>query len=286
MRDNGGVVHPAIKVKYMFEDNRWLQVKDFIKKNEQLIKVPNACLMTSREAKNQQFGEAIWIKKKDFSDVRAVMLSVWLMQEIRKKEQSFYWPWISILPKASNHPYFHTEEDMACLEGTYFLKDLRPRKEAYANDFKILSEMAGFDFSLDEYMYATVINSTRAFLCRITNELFFCPVSDMRNHCPGFDHLPLEKEEEKTGYHVTTTRAIEAEEQLPICYGDMHNALLYMKEGFHFVEPADHNVTQITLHLNEQVPHLDEKANMVAFNSYAFDGCRMNFNPTGDDNVD
>ena len=53
MRDNGGVVHPAIKVKYMFEDNRWLQAKDFIKKNEQLIKVPNACLMTSREAKNQ-----------------------------------------------------------------------------------------------------------------------------------------------------------------------------------------------------------------------------------------
>ena len=47
VRDNGGIVHPAIRVKFMFAENRWLQVKDSVKKNEQLINIPNACIMSS-----------------------------------------------------------------------------------------------------------------------------------------------------------------------------------------------------------------------------------------------
>ena len=112
------------------------------------------------------------------------------MEEIRKKEQSFYWPWISILPTQHSHPLMHAEEDMAYLEGTYFLKTLRLRKEALANEFKVLSELPGFDFTMDEWLYASVINTTRAFLDGVTRELFFCPVSDMRNHIPDFYHLP------------------------------------------------------------------------------------------------
>ena len=73
---------------------------------------------------------------------------------------------------------------------------------------------------------------------------------------------------------MTATRAIEAEEQLPICYGDLNNSILYLKDGLHFWQTDNLNVTEINLWLNDWVSHHEEKSKMVNFVHWKFDACR------------
>lgn len=115
-------------------------------------------------------------------------LGTYLMQERRKeaKDREFE-PFLDILPKECvDFPIFFTEDQLAYLAGSPFLKLIEEKKEDIKSDYDLIcKEVPDFaQFNLTEYSEVRMMTCSRIFGITVDGVKTdgFVPYADMLNH--------------------------------------------------------------------------------------------------------
>lgn len=114
-------------------------------------------------------------------------LTTYVLQEMEKGADSFYFPFIDILPKSFDcFPIFFTDDDKEWLKGSPFLDQVEEKIEDIKQDYKMICdfvpEYAWFDFT--NFCEIRMMVSSRIFGMNIDGVKTdgFVPMADMLNH--------------------------------------------------------------------------------------------------------
>jgi histone-lysine N-methyltransferase SETD3 len=114
-------------------------------------------------------------------------LTTYILQEEEIGSDSFYWPFIDILPKSfENFPIFFSEEEKQELEGSPFLKQVEEKIEDIQKDYTTICdyvpEYGKYDFK--HFSEIRMMVSSRIFGMNIEGIKTdgFVPMADMLNH--------------------------------------------------------------------------------------------------------
>lgn len=94
-------------------------------------------------------------------------LSLFLIEERWKGEESFWYPYLESLPKSlDSMPIFYSEEELGLLKGSPFLRKIANKKNELFKDYTLLADnIEEFKqrVEFEEYAYFRCISSSRVF---------------------------------------------------------------------------------------------------------------------------
>jgi histone-lysine N-methyltransferase SETD3 len=155
-----------------------------INKNELVLSIPRACIMTTSDAKNSAMGKELVAAKCQLGHVHS-WLAVYLLQE-RRNSGSFYAPYINSLPRTySNVPLFYTPSEIAELKGCLVVDMISFILRSIKADYDLLQKtLSDFPFTLKDFIWARVAVISRLFSMPAIKEEGLVPLADMLNHKP------------------------------------------------------------------------------------------------------
>ncbi|KAI8875039.1 SET domain-containing protein [Backusella circina FSU 941] len=121
-----------------------------------------------------------------------IVLSIFLAQEKKREKESFYWPYIQILPETIMTPLYFDESDMNYIKNTNLELATKERKSNLMEEYKeAVRNLTQNDISWDEFLWAYTVYSSRAFpytlidpTSKSNSEVLF-PLVDALNHKPN-----------------------------------------------------------------------------------------------------
>lgn len=263
---------------------RWLEATNHVEPGGLLIRIPSTHLITTRTARAAHFVKDIFFKAtEDGLDTRlpnatedsaAVML--FLLAELSKAQDSFWYPWFQSLPK-----YFATPltvdadlvDDM--LDGTPVLpfaqilrSELRELYDEWFVPYALNTYPKVFDANLcsfDFFLYAHAVFESRAFI--IDGVTVLAPFADMANHAPRESAAcnarvrgwVMEEAPEDLGLELYAGDCdINVGEEVRICYGSLANWELLVHFGFVDLAPNPDDSIVVQLEAGEDDDPKDE----------------------------
>ena len=128
-------VHAARKIKVLNDLLSLSYNNHLLKAKDEILYIPNSHLISLEMAKQTSVGMKIIENQVDLLSPKHSFLSTFLLQE-RKDLTSFWKPYLDILPSDFDTvPIFFSEEDLAWLEGSPFLEQVKEKKFDIKKDY-------------------------------------------------------------------------------------------------------------------------------------------------------
>ena len=172
------------------------------------------------------------------------------------KFDSFWKPYIDILPTSyDNFPLFYTEE-LKQLKGSFVVEVILSRKLSLEEEFKNIQKhlpVFGKKITFDEYRWATIAVTSRTYGVTINkkiNDSIIVPMADMFNHINVPSAIWNFNDEKKsfvvtsdtlmkTGDEVFESYGLKSNSQFLVNYGFTLENNEYMNSAVLFIKPTD-----------------------------------------------
>jgi len=222
-----------LKKVYLDPEQRILRTRRNIKKGETVLTVPPNLFMSTVLARADS--KVVQILEKEMDLGTHSLISIYMLEEIKNKESTFWQPYINVLPQRYNDiPIFWDEAESSELQGDALSRYHR-RSQTLKNDYdKICKVCPGFadTASLEEFMWARTAVITRTFGLKVNDvkittnlPIDFLMHANQPDTTWGYDQT-------KGCYHITATRDIPKNKFLTITYGKKANARFLVNYGF------------------------------------------------------
>ena len=258
--------HTRLEMIYYSEGYRGVHSSTFIRKGETLLYIPLKFIMTLEDAKATKIGKQLEASRLRMISPKHSFISQLLLREKHKGSESFYKPYIDILPATCpSFPVFYSPEDRSWLEGSPFLEQIMEKIEDIKKDYDAICDVAPdmAQYTIEEYTWARMTICSRIFGIEIgdikTDGLV--PYADMLNH----------RRPRQTDWSYSNKRRgfiIEALEDIPRgatvmdSYGKKCNSRFLLNYGF-YLENNDANEYPFNFVLDEKDPHVGAKRNLI-----------------------
>lgn len=258
---DGGALFPKLYLQYYSDEHRGCHSLTKIPPDDVILFVPHKYVMTSDKAKASAIGKAILSSTVELRSKHSYLAS-YLLQEKHRGKESFWFPYINVLPHAyKTMPIFFHENMLAELQGSFSLRKIADRidnlRREYDNIRKAVPEFA--KFTHEEFVWARLVVITRIFGLVIDGSKTdgLAPYADMLNH-----KVPKETswtfDDNRGGMIITSLRTIQRGEQVYDSYGRKCNSRFFVNYGFALDDNID-NEAVIRLELAQDDPHLQTK---------------------------
>lgn len=212
-----------------------------MKAQEAFIRIPRKVMMTSTQAIASDLGKYL---KSDqmFGTMPNLMLAIFLMFESLNPD-SFWKPYIDVLPRDFNLPLFFSTEELAHLEGspTYYdvLKTQKQTLRQYVLTHKLLGAKASHlklpPFTFRDFRWAVGVLMTRQNSIPAKSD----PKLQVLTLIPGWDFCNFRDGQLTTHFNDDldasesfTMGPVKAGQQIFIYYGNRPNSKLFLFSGF------------------------------------------------------
>lgn len=247
-----GAKFSNIYIEHYSETFRGIKVSKFIKKNSDIVKIPYRCIMSVKKAKECEIGKIISESKYTPSNDH-IWLSLFLLNEKKKGNQSFYKAYIDTLPKHfKDYPHFFLKKDYDILNGSLILNMIKSRKIELQDDYhELKSNFPDFfkSISFGKYMWSRIAVISRIFGSKNNEESGFVPLADMLNHStsPGTEWTFLEKD---NFFVIKNNKPFFKSMEIFDTYGPKCNSRYFVNYGFTLPDNKE-NTTQIFIDTKE-----------------------------------
>jgi hypothetical protein len=211
-------------------DCRYLQSNTILHNSEISSFIPISCIMTMIDAKKCEYTKEI-VKEQPFINPQTY-LSLYLLQEKKKAKSSFFYPYISLLPKHyKDFAIFWNPEKMQKLNNTICETMIKMKITLFIDEFKRLSTHL---ITFDEFVWARTVIITRVFNCKINQEYVEClvPIADMMNHSLD-PHVEWSFDDKLQGFKMLAIKPIGLNTVLTDSYGEKCNSRWFINYGFY-----------------------------------------------------
>lgn len=244
---SGGSKFPKMYLQYYSEDYRGVHALTKIPPEEVILEVPLKMIMTSDLAKEAYFGKRIVESGYDPLSTHT-FLATYLLQEKLKGQESFWFPFIDILPSSyRNMPIFFDEEELSYLKGSFSLKKIDERIESLTKEYNGLCEhIPEFKkFTYEEFVWARLVVITRIFGFYINQRKTdgLVAMADMLNHrFPQDKDVKWQFDDSRNAFTMVSIKTIQANQQIYDSYGRKCNHRFFVNYGFSLEENEDNEV--------------------------------------------
>jgi hypothetical protein len=216
---------------------RGVHAVQHIPPNTVCMSVPRRCLITVEMGQATLIGQAILNSDLDLDAPKHIYLMIYVLWDRKVNgTKSFFHPYYQILPPTlSNMPIFWSDDELACLEGSYLLHQIADRNQAITEDYHAICQIAPLQeiCSLDEFKWARMCVCSRNFGLQIDGHRTsaLVPHADMLNH-----YRPRETkwtfDEERQAFTITSIQHIPVAAQVYDSYGQKCNHRFLLNYGF------------------------------------------------------
>ncbi len=224
-----------------FDGYRCLKTTSRVAKHEELVFIPLRCMMTMTDAKKCALVQSL----KDVIVTPQTYLALYLLEEKRKHNASFFYTYISLLPKHyKDMPVCFDRHQINFLKNSICESMLLTKQHSLAREFATLVGLV--DITFDEFVWARTAVITRVFNCKINKKETEClvPIADMMNHAKE-PSTQWEFDSERDGFTMASVRMIPSALQLYDSYGDKCNSRYFGNYGFTLAD--NHNSNQAAI---------------------------------------
>jgi histone-lysine N-methyltransferase SETD3 len=235
---------------------------------ETVLRLPRQCFLTVDDARASEIGRLLEAHAR-FDDVKTYLVA-FLLQERERGADSFWKPYLDVLPKSfPSHPFFFNPDESALLQGSlaagmvdYQRMDLAHRHA------DLCRSVPGFQrFTLEQFAWAHFTVASRSFSLRQGGRTIPCmaPFADMLNDGrPANIRWAMSADEQSFELHVA--RPIARGQELLTTYGSKHNLQLLVQYGFvHEDNPHDEVILFFVLPVEE--PLTEQKQRLLKLSS-------------------
>ncbi|CEP16037.1 hypothetical protein [Parasitella parasitica] len=164
-----------------------------------------------------------------------IVQTLYLLLQRHSREDSFYWPYINILPKVIKTPLVFDDHDMRFIQNTNLESTTRERKAALFLDFEKLlehlpEEIDKNDITWEDFLWGYSVFSSRSFPYTLIDPTFegssevLFPLVDALNHKPNTKITWSRNGDPETGsLSFVAGQAINAGEEIFNNYGPKYN---------------------------------------------------------------
>ena len=245
-RDNGGELD-GVTIDQFDNMGRGILVEQNTVEGKRVIYVPSSIIFSQKNLEHRSKQDTA-LKQiiSAFPRDSEAAVTAWLILELKRGEQSFFKPYIDVLPSYVPSLIYFSPEELGDLQSPELSADAQNLQIEVTKDFnnfqKSLSSHWPINIrstTLDDFKWAVSIVSSRGL--RFRGDVYMSPVADMFNYAPQKALRESGSGESFLKYHilgsdgsitVLADRAADSGEQLFEDYGD-NNDDLYMKyHGF------------------------------------------------------
>ncbi|PVD25870.1 hypothetical protein C0Q70_13534 [Pomacea canaliculata] len=245
-----------------------------IKEADLLLKIPRKLMLTVDSAKMSVLGELI-SEDKILQVMPNVTLAMHLLIEF-KVADSFWKPYLAILPHTYNTPLYLTPEELQHLKGSPTLGNsitqYRSIARQYAYFYRLLQKHPAAaklpikdNFTFDDYRWAVSTVMTRQNLIPGKDgekQTFgLIPLWDMCNHSNGIYTSDFDIENDCSLCYAQ--QDCSAGDQLFMFYGPRSNGEFFVHNGFVYAE-NDHDRLSLKLGISKGDPLFEAKSELLA----------------------
>ena len=227
--DNGGFVHPALGIDISCPENRIIIANEKIKKDELILRIPKKLTICSDPN----------IKvDKNFEFIRETVSIVPILHnEFKKGEDSFYYPYLSMLnglDSYKNHPHYvlmkrpDFEKEWKKISNIVGMLSLKTLRERIMNIY--LEKNMNFIIDQDTVLYYHLLYMTRAW-----SDIGFVPFADLfqsKQTSLMALNSKLDQKDNITFYELVIDQDYEPNEVIYINYMLFDESILYCNFGF------------------------------------------------------
>lgn len=224
------------KVQLLEEKHQYrsLHANQRIMIHNNILSIPHKYLMTMIDAK--QFNTQIQGVR-----VAQTWLALYLLHEKSLKQSSFYYHYISMLPKNyKSMPLYFNDQQMLDLKESICYPMLLAKKQDLYNDWQLLQYEN--KCTLEEFLWARTCVITRVFNCQINHQSIEClvPIADMMNHAIH-PNTHWYYNNDTQSFDMKATRCILKNTPLSDSYGFKCNSRFFINYGFLLDENQNYN---------------------------------------------
>jgi histone-lysine N-methyltransferase SETD3 len=248
---DNGCSFPMLYFEYLAVDFRGVATNADIANNEIILKVSPACLLTIEKAKESAIGRRIISAGCRLRSTHSYV-AAFILEERKKGTDSFWFPYIDILPKSYRHmPVFLDETELKYLTGSLVLSEVEDRRESYRVEYQNLCQFVPefAEHSMEDFFWARLVVLTRIFGITIhgSKTSSMVPMADMLNHKrPPETYWTFD--DSHNAFTITTTKEFKAGEQVYDSYGRKCNTEFFLNYGF-VADNNQYNTCKIVLAL-------------------------------------
>jgi len=231
-----------------------LRAKKDIKQGDLLLEIPTSVMITENSIYKTQL-EDIVQKDPMLQNVPSLRLALFLVHE-KINNNSFFAPYLKVLPKTFDLPFYFTLEEMCSLKGSplrneCFHVNVMVAKQ-YCHIYKLLQDnpqvqsISPFSFHFSDFVWAVscvmsrqnqipnfeklLLNTTSNINNAKETVMALIPLWDFANHAEG--HLTTHFEGASMRAACTAMQNYKPNDQVFIYYGNRGNRELFMYSGF------------------------------------------------------
>jgi len=277
MKD-GGCQFPMLYMKYYSEDYRGVHALTRVSEGQLILYVPLSHIMTSELAKASDIGKKLISSGCELRSEHSYLAS-YLLQEKYKGQDSFWYPYINILPvKYRNMPIFFTKEELTWLKGSFTEDKITNRwdslKAEYDNLCKAVPDYRRFTHL--DFVWARLAVITRIFGFSIKGKKTdgLVAYADMLNHKkPRNNESKHQVDDDDTtdtkwtfddnmgaqgGFTIHTVKPIARGAEVYDSYGRKCNSRFFINYGF-TIENNEDNEVVMRFGIPKSDPHYNTK---------------------------
>ena len=229
LRHHGALVQ-NVQVREMGPEYRTVYVNNRVNKNEVLLSIPRACIMTTSDAKSSAIGKALEQTKINVHN--HTWLALYVLQE-RQNPSSFFTPYLQLLPiQYSSMPLFFGSDEMKELSGCFVAGMVNAIKFCIREEYdKLRQYLPSFQSSIDEFLWARLVVISRIFSMPAIKEEGLVPLADMLNHKSAAT-TTWNYCDKKTAFLITSTCTQLTGVEVFDSYGPKCNSRYFVNYGF------------------------------------------------------
>ncbi|WDE02201.1 SET domain-containing protein [Thalassomonas actiniarum] len=231
--------------------------KDF-EPGEQIILIPEPCILTSNIARASAIGQAISeANPTDQSD--HAYLAMFMLADQASHISRWHHYYNNLPREFTEHPLFYDEEQLARLKGSRALEMIYRRRFSLQQSYQSMVDALGdsFRFTLPDYQITRTAINTRCFGVNFddSEQAAMIPVIDMINHG---DDDSTERGCDGNGYGVWAKKPIAKGDEITHSYGQKCQQRYFANYGF-LRESTIDDECQVTIQLDSRCPSLSAK---------------------------
>ncbi|XP_048768980.2 SET domain-containing protein 4-like [Ostrea edulis] len=263
-------LHPA----FFTGIGRGMMTKDSLTGGDIVVSIPKPLLITVETVLSSEIGELV--KRQKFKLSRQQILSLFLLSERSKGDNSFWYPYISVLPQSHTTFGYLSARELTLLPPkllTAVKSKIMDIKQAYK---EVRDFFPGESIAHEDFLWSWFCVNSRSVFYKLGgsefvkedgNHLALAPYLDLLNHSvvaqveAGFNN--------ETGcYEIRTLDNYKKYDQVFISYGSHDNYHLLMEYGFTLPDnPNDAVMMDYDVVLNSakslDVNHLEKKQDLI-----------------------
>jgi len=231
----GGAQFPKCRLSYIADCCRATFASQKIDQYDTIMQIPQSFILTSNIALKSSICQKVVDAKVDVRS-KHTFIALYLLQERDRGSDSWWYPYINILPKHfRNIPLFLSGDELGKLKGSMAVQKIKDRHTSITNEYRNLCKHVSCvnKWSYEDFVWARLVVITRIFGLVIdgvkTDGLV--PMADMINH-----KRPRETrwtfDQFKSGFVVTALKNIACGEQIFDSYGKKCNSRFFVNYGF------------------------------------------------------